>query len=352
MSIANKHSKRFNELDALRGLAALMVVFFHFTWGRPDSHVNFNVGNMGVELFFIISGFVIFMSLSQIQTGAEFIISRFCRLYPTYWASLTFTFILINIYYHYTIIDFPKLTLTDYLVNLSMFQFFFSVPNVDESYWTLTIELLFYLFMFLLFKTNLLKQITNIGLSLCLLLVILSHFFWNESIQHLFKWIPLCSYLPLFMAGILFYKIISELQFNIKNYSLVIVCFVLQFLLFKTTGREIFFSATSYALMLSLFMLLFIGVSSKRFHFIAIAPLMFIGKISFALYLIHTFIAINLLFPFLIDTLHLNYWLSALGIVLPVLILLASLITFYIEIPLQAKLKTQLRRRFLKETKK
>lgn len=186
MSLVNTHTDRFKELDALRGMAALMVVFFHFTWGRPDSHVNFNIGNMGVELFFIISGFVIFMSLSKIKTGSEFIISRFSRLYPTYWASLTFTFILINIYYHYTIIDFPKLVLKDYLVNLSMFQFFFSVPNVDESYWTLTIELLFYFFMFLLYKTKLLKQITFIGLFLSFLLVLLTHFFWNESIQHLF----------------------------------------------------------------------------------------------------------------------------------------------------------------------
>lgn len=335
-------SNRFKELDALRGIAALLVVFFHFTWGRPDSQFNFNIGNMGVELFFIISGFVIFMSLSKIKQGSEFIISRFCRLYPTYWASLSLTFLLITIYYHYTIIDYPKLLFTDYLINLSMFQFFFSVPNVDESYWTLTIELLFYLLMFILFKFKLLARIQWIGLALCVLLVILAQFFWNTPVQWLFKWIPLCTYFPLFLAGILFYKLSSTEKKHAFTYLSIVLCFVFQALLFKTSGRAIFFSASAYVMMLGIFMLLFMGVSSKRFQFIAIRPLLFVGKISFALYLIHTFISINLLFPLLLDTWHFNYWLSSLFIVLPVLIGIAAFITFYIEIPLQAKLKSKL----------
>lgn len=343
-------SKRYPELDALRGIAALLVVFFHFIWGRPDSGLHFNVGNMGVELFFIISGFVIFMSLSKAKTGAEFVINRFTRLYPTYWASLIITFILINIYYHYTIIDFPKLYLKDFVINLTMFQFYFGIPNIDESYWTLTIELLFYIFMFTLYKLKVLKHIQLIGLIISSLVVILSQFFWTFSIQTLFKWIPLLSYFPLFLSGIVFFKIFQSEKLNLKNTLYILVCFTSQFLLFKTTGRDIFFDAEIYLIVLICFMLIFFAASTRHLAFIAIKPLVFIGKISFALYLIHTFISINLLFPFLLDTLHLNYWLSALLIVLPVLILIATIITFLIEIPMQKLLKQTLKNRFLEQS--
>ena len=48
---------RFKELDALRGLAALMVMFFHFSLGRafPPAFKYIRLGNTGVELFFMIA---------------------------------------------------------------------------------------------------------------------------------------------------------------------------------------------------------------------------------------------------------------------------------------------------------
>lgn len=341
-------TSRYGELDALRGIAALMVVIFHFIWGRPDdAHFNFNIGNMGVELFFIISGFVIFMSLSKIESGTEFIINRFTRLYPTYWACLSLTFILINIYYHYTIIDFPKLHVSDYLANLTMFQFFIGFPNVDESYWTLSIELLFYILMFLFYKLKLLKHILSIGLAMVLILVLLNQFYWNTSLQLIFRYVPLFSYFPLFYAGILFYKLFSSDKSRAKYFSLIVLAFCSQYLLFNTTGRIIFFSAQTYAVVLFIFMIVFSLIAIKKMSFITFKPLLFLGKISFALYLLHTFISVNLLFPFLVDYLHFNYWLSAFFIVLPVLIILSAGVTYVIEIPAQKSLKTLLKQKLI-----
>ena len=64
MANTTRSSHRFKELDALRGVAALMVMFFHFSLGRalPSVFKYIRLGNTGVELFFMISGFVIFMS--------------------------------------------------------------------------------------------------------------------------------------------------------------------------------------------------------------------------------------------------------------------------------------------------
>jgi peptidoglycan/LPS O-acetylase OafA/YrhL len=52
--------KRYDELDVLRGFAALFVLFFHLTLFRNEAKYGFQLGITGVDLFFMISGFVIF----------------------------------------------------------------------------------------------------------------------------------------------------------------------------------------------------------------------------------------------------------------------------------------------------
>ena len=76
-----KKKKRFQELDALRGLAALMVVFFHFTKGRNEADLGFKLGTTGVDLFFVISGFVILLSIEHIEKSGQFIINRIRLIY-------------------------------------------------------------------------------------------------------------------------------------------------------------------------------------------------------------------------------------------------------------------------------
>jgi peptidoglycan/LPS O-acetylase OafA/YrhL len=83
---------RFRELDALRGFAAVGVVIFHYFalasryWMFP---FEFEIGNYGFQLFFVVSGFVIFWTLSRSSNLIDFTVSRFSRLYPTYWCALT-----------------------------------------------------------------------------------------------------------------------------------------------------------------------------------------------------------------------------------------------------------------------
>src|SRR5690606_9451917 len=92
--------ERLSELDLLRFLAALAVVLYHFTgfggagaWPEPAGDVFPEVaaltrfGYLGVDLFFVISGFVILMSAWGRGPG-EFGISRLVRLMPAYWASV------------------------------------------------------------------------------------------------------------------------------------------------------------------------------------------------------------------------------------------------------------------------
>ncbi len=86
---------RYQGLDSLRGIAAMMVVFFHVNW---DNHLTgfrlFRQSFLFVDLFFILSGFIIATVYGQnIRTSADvgkFMIRRFFRLYPLHMATLLF----------------------------------------------------------------------------------------------------------------------------------------------------------------------------------------------------------------------------------------------------------------------
>jgi peptidoglycan/LPS O-acetylase OafA/YrhL len=147
------------ELDLLRFLAALAVVAFHYlvayasVWGDrpaalfPAPAPFAGLGILGVELFFIISGFVVLMTVWGRGLGA-FARSRLVRLYPAYWLSLGAVAALYGLT-GAKALD-PKLSPGEYLVNATMFQRLFEVTDASGVYWSLWAELRFYLLMAIL----------------------------------------------------------------------------------------------------------------------------------------------------------------------------------------------------------
>jgi peptidoglycan/LPS O-acetylase OafA/YrhL len=144
------------ELDLLRLVAAILVVLYHYTWGRGRHTVEMEggitivtrYGFLGVQLFFLISGFVILAS-ARGRTGRQFAVSRFVRLYPAYWLMATVTLVTV------ILIGEPgndRVTPRNWLVNLTMLQAFvpdrFGITNLDSVYWTLAVELVFYVIVF------------------------------------------------------------------------------------------------------------------------------------------------------------------------------------------------------------
>src|SRR5436305_3617009 len=93
MDASSSAPPRLAFLDALRGVAALAVVAAHIQAHLADPVGDiaparyFSAGQFGVTLFFLVSGFVIPMTLER-GSPRSFWIKRVCRLYPLYWASL------------------------------------------------------------------------------------------------------------------------------------------------------------------------------------------------------------------------------------------------------------------------
>lgn len=145
---------RLAVLDGLRLISALMVVLYHLlhgvgvrdrAWQAPTDRLfpglaeAATYGWLGVEMFFLISGFVICMS-SWGRTVGEFAVSRVVRLYPAYWFAVVLTTGVLTLFPIFN----KHLDWTHVLVNLTMLQSLMSVPDIDRAYWTLPVELLFY----------------------------------------------------------------------------------------------------------------------------------------------------------------------------------------------------------------
>ncbi|ACZ76607.1 acyltransferase 3 [Dickeya parazeae Ech586] len=142
---------RLHHIDAMRAIAALCVVIMHFCTRLPGNIVSssfigdvltLDFGRIGVVLFFAISGFVIPGSLQPGQHKAVFWIRRFFRLYPAYWASLC-TVILVQWAFIDTTFSFRQI-----LANTTMLQNFLHFENIEGVYWTLKVELVFYVMVF------------------------------------------------------------------------------------------------------------------------------------------------------------------------------------------------------------
>ena len=162
-------TQRFGYIDAQRGLAALLVIWLHATDAfmllptPPEGGLLYKIssaidtGRVGVILFFVISGFVIPSSLRAVgqQTTPEalrvFLIRRVFRLFPAYWVSVVGAALLGL----FLMTPFSTQTV---LLNLTMIQSLFGAQDVIGLYWTLRLELIFYLACALLFTLGVLQQ--------------------------------------------------------------------------------------------------------------------------------------------------------------------------------------------------
>ena len=311
---------RLGELDVLRGLAACFVMLFHYTvryrevfaHGGPPAHAD-PLGETAVHLFFMISGFVIFMTLSKTRTALDFIVSRFSRLFPVYWAAVLLTFTVL------TLAPLPGRTpgFAQLLVNLTMLQRWLHVPEVDGVYWTLAVELSFYALMLAVFLAGWLRRIEWLVIPWLLLEGAWAFLGQGHALPKVVEISFLLKYAHLFLAGILFYRLRFE-GFTAARHALLACCFATHAALNGLPG----------ALFAAGFFAAFYALACDRLARIAVRPLAFLGAISYSLYLVHQNIGYTVMRA--LDSSPRPLQVAAAA---AVAVLLASALTFFIERP-------------------
>ncbi|UGY13959.1 acyltransferase family protein [Bradyrhizobium septentrionale] len=140
-------------LDLLRLAAVGAVILYHYGFWGPASHGVQQVampylapvaqyGFLGVPVFFAISGFVIAYS-AEGRTPVGFAIARFSRIYPTFVICMTLTFLATLLVGH----AWFHVTWGQWLANLFIAAPMFGQPYMDDAYWSLVIEVVFYVWV-------------------------------------------------------------------------------------------------------------------------------------------------------------------------------------------------------------
>jgi len=323
-------SSRVVELDALRGIAALAVVAFHYTtqYGLLFGHTTplgfgFPAGNYGVNLFFLISGFVIFMTLERTRNAMDFVVSRFSRLFPAYWAAMALTAIVV-----YTLgMPAQRLPLHDLLLNLTMVQQLLGSEHLDGSYWTLQVELFFYAQMLLWFMLGQLKRI-----HLIILLWLILAMGYGEVVQHrmhfsyLARELLILQHIPFFALGILFYRLHTRPDENPLNYAMMGLCLIAIGIVKPPVFLWVAVGCCG----------IFLLFVNNLLSWMRGAFFVFLGSISYSLYLLHQAIGFALIHA--LERRGVPS-LAACLLTVTVVVALASALTFAVERPAMRKIR-------------
>lgn len=283
-------NRRLLELDSLRGLAALGVVLYHYTvmhqtllGHRGRLWFTFPKGQFGVNLFFMISGFVILMTLSRTKTTLDFVVSRFSRIYPAYWAAMLFTLSVVTVG---GLWPEGRLSRSTVLVNATMLQKFVGMRSVDGVYWTLAFELLFYGLALGLFILGLLRRAELVSAGALLLSIAYSLASRADAFAalgpagHLLKdgliLLLIFQNVQYFVTGMLLHRCWKE-GVTASRVALIVVSVVTTLIV---EGR---FMAEMQTILV---VVMAVAISGKA-GVLRSGPLVFLGSISYTLYLTH-----------------------------------------------------------------
>ncbi|AXX90450.1 hypothetical protein CKA55_11880 [Arcobacter suis] len=292
---------QIKEIQALRGIAVLLVILYHF------NITGFNSGFVGVDIFFVISGFIITRQISLLIQKDKFFLSEFYlkrikRLFPALFIVVLSCFIIaIFIYPPNDLLRFSKESIFSLFGMQNFFLLnqagYFDVSAITRTLlhiWSLSIEEQFYLFwpFLLLFVMKKLNKKRNILLILCMISgSILLNFIFKNYENLVFYMLPFRAFEFLIGAiAFLLYEDIQKLkivQYNSLGYIIIAVLFFV--IIFNNETSSLVFIL---AVIFLTFLLFFI----QKNLILSNSVLCYLGNISYSLYLIHWPILVFYLF--------------------------------------------------------
>lgn len=283
-----------------------MVIFFHYfsrwisLYPYGDKYDFFNYGKMGVQFFFIISGFVISFTLEMTSDFITFWKKRIIRLFPSMLIASLITYFFLNLFdtdflypeSHYFKNVLASITFLSPDLLSSVFNGIVEFDYISGSYWSLWPEIQFYFFVSVIYYLN--KNIFfELFFSLSFLLILgnfVIHHIYNSNkiileIKSLLIAFNLIVSLPYFCFGVLFYFLSKNIILEKHSSVYIKICllglFVFQVYCNYSTPLRIFF--------ISIFLLLFTVLIyyPELIRFLENKILVKIGTSSYFLYLIH-----------------------------------------------------------------
>jgi peptidoglycan/LPS O-acetylase OafA/YrhL len=328
--------RRLTEIDSLRGMAALAVLSFHFTTRyeaiyRFSGYLPFHApwGYLGVNLFFVISGFVIYMTLDRTDVGADFLVSRFSRLYPAYWAAIALTFCITSV------LGLPGKAVPWHIavLNIPMFQMLFFVPMVDGVYWTLLVELLFYGLAYALFAARRMNYVLH---ALCALFALRLVYWGFAEFAHVdlpwrIRQLLILDYIPFFGLGIVAFRL-SQRRGRYPLADLLTAMLAIGVL---AVGDSALLAAVALGCFAAVWL-----AAQGRLGFLRFPLLVWLGTISYPLYLLHEYIGWSLLRQFQRQGLA---PMAAIAVTTTLVIGLAAVVSKLVEYPGMAYIRRKYR---------
>jgi peptidoglycan/LPS O-acetylase OafA/YrhL len=310
------NSRRIDLLDSFRFLAVLGVLLYHFTFEWKDHCPYgdyfgslFRYGYLGVQFFFIISGFVISYTLEGTDSLSSFWKNRFIRLFPPLLACTIITFGVAGILdshllfpnAHKTINFLPTFTLTNPSLWTSLTHTHFGWIN--GSYWSLWVEIQFYLLASVCYFWNKVNFFRNILVTAVLLSIVK---YIPSYLLHGGSWGPFSPGMTYFLSGWAFINAAFNIDYYILWFALGIIfhhlykgvriwsqpltticsLIVLCLLYVDRPYAEMIYGVRIFQLMVVTLFLLLI-YKKKVLSFLDNSLFKRIGVISYSMYLIH-----------------------------------------------------------------
>lgn len=322
-----KEQNRDQTIDAFRGVAIISVMAFHYLvrWEVPMSAASMTgltqsypswiaLGRLGVELFFVISGLVITMTILRSKDVIEFAAKRFSRLYPPFIVSVFLTAGVLLIYDPAGFSVSPR----DFVANLTMLPTALNAKPVDGAYWSLLPEIFFYGWVAL--SWFFLKDRFWIGI---VILGILGA--GAGLVSSALRVIMLADHIAFFLGGVALWFWIK------KNDRTAAVIFAAAAILYVTNAYRLPPTGAP-AWVMHTYLLTGIAMLALLMKFLPGAqwgPLAWVGRISYSLYLVHQNLGVTLIHALkaagLSDIL-------AIGITVTTMVLLAWLMFNFVEL--------------------
>lgn len=325
----SKENIRIKELDGLRGIAIIWVLISHLTFRFGELYqyssapiLQISNGTLGVELFFIISGFVIFMTLENTLNLKSFIVNRIARLYPSFLFCAPLTFLIVYLF------GLPgrEVQIKDAIINFSFIANILGFKFIDGAYWSLEVEVVFYATVSIVFFLAGARTAFLVIKSLVCIYILINLFdIYAVKESYLFSKIINLKFMPFFLIGIAYYNFNRKRERSLNSILILIGC------LCSLIERGV--QGVILTMLLSFIFGLAICYGSKL---LVSKPLIFFGYISYSLYLVHQ----NISYVIIRTTQNFIGVNLSILIALTMSILLATFITYFIEKPMMVKIKT------------